>query len=115
VLHGLPPTAAHKTVHTDRRRDVKVAIVPGAVVRGRVLDATDWRPLAGVLVWCGEQDAVRTDASGRFELVRLLPGDVDLRAQKEGRRRRDPTLRGRRRIVLEPGREYDDIDISIGK
>lgn len=117
VLHGLPDTFAMLPARTDRGGEVRVEVVAGAVVRGRVLDTANWRPVAGALVWCGDQEAVRTGADGRYELVRLPPGDVEVEAQwrPAGSRRSEPMRRGRRQIVLEPGRVHDNVDISISK
>lgn len=117
LLHGLPETFAMLPARTDKAGEVRVEVVPGAVVRGRVLDSANWRPVAGALVWCGDQEAARTGADGRYELVHLPPGDVDVEAQwrPAGGRRSDPLRRGHRQIVLEPGRVHEDVDISIDK
>lgn len=115
LLHGLPPQWTHLPARATPGAPLHLEVVPAAIVRGRVLDAATVRPLAGALVFCGEQEAVRADEDGRFELPQLLPGDVEVTAQWEfvdGRRRRT-TWYGRRRVELSPGTVLDDLEILV--
>ncbi|MFY9342521.1 MAG: hypothetical protein WAT39_08525 [Planctomycetota bacterium] len=115
IVHGLPPTLTHAPSRLVVGHRTRVELVPASIVRGRVLDAASRRPLGEALVWCGEQDPVRADADGRYELVRQLPGDVDIEAQwdfVDARRRRTQWF-GKHRVVLEPDRTHDDVDILV--
>jgi len=56
-----------------------------AAVRGRVVDASTGRPLAGVELRAeGAASAVRTDAEGRFEIQGLSPGPVTIAVWRTG-------------------------------
>jgi hypothetical protein len=115
LVHGLPPTRTFAPARLQAGRRVRIEIVPGSIVRGRVLDAASQKPLSEALVWCGEQDPVRCDKHGRFELLRQMPGDVEIEAQWEfvdTRRRRTPWF-GRQRVQLEPERAHDGIEILV--
>ncbi len=115
VLHGLPPTLTHAPVRAQAGVALRIDVVPGAVVRGRVVDAETKAPLAGALVFCGEQDAVRADAHGCFELRQLLPGEVEIQAQWQVTDARRHTVQraGRRRVSLASGKIMDEIVITI--
>lgn len=115
VLAGLPETWTQLPARIAEGAAIRVEIVPGAAVRGRVLDAASQKPLAGALVWCGEADAVRADDDGNYELLRQLPGDVAVEAQWEfvDSKRHRTNWRGRKRVVLEPGRSHDHVDILV--
>ncbi len=115
MLDGLGPTWAHEPAHATIGKLVRIDVVPGAIVRGRVLDATSGEPLGDALVWCGELGAVRTDERGRYELLRQLPGPVEIEAKwelVEGPRRRT-SFTGRTAVVLEAAREHDGVDVRI--
>ncbi len=115
LVYGLAPTWTHLPASAFAGSPIELEVVPAAVLRGRVLDAASARPLAGALVYCGDQAAVRTGGDGCFELARLLPGDVDIEAMwdfVDSRRRRTPWF-GRRRVVLQPGEHPDRIDILV--
>lgn len=115
VVAGLPETWTHSQVRATATGAIRIEIVPGAAVRGRVLDAASQKPLADALVWCGDQDAVRSDADGRYQLLRQLPGDVEIEARWElldSRRRRTPWF-GRTRVVLAAGDQREDTDILV--
>jgi hypothetical protein len=116
VLHGLPPTWTHDTVRVGDT-PLRIDVVPGAVVRGRVVDAETGRPLADALVWCGDHDPVRSGADGRYELARLLPGRVEIEAKWElvESPRRRTAFSGRAAVVLEPAREHADVDVPISR
>jgi hypothetical protein len=114
LVDGLPATWTHLPARAGRQGAVVIEIVAGAAVRGRVLDATTRAPLADALVWCGEQDAVRTDADGRYELQRQLPGAVAIEAKwelVEGRRR--TSFPGSAPVDLVAGREHDGVDVLV--
>lgn len=115
VVVGLSEVWTHLPARAVGGRQANVQIVPAAAVRGRVVDAASQKPLADALVYCGDQDAVRSDADGNYRLVRQLPGDVELEAKWEfvdSRRRRTPWF-GRKRVVLEPGGTHDGVDILV--
>lgn len=115
LVHGLPPTRTHAPARARANQPALIVIVPAAIVHGRVVDAATLQPLAQALVWCDDQDPVRSDDDGNFELVRQLPGDVELQAQwdfVDSRRRRQPWF-GRQRIVLEANRAHDGVDILV--
>lgn len=112
VVYGLPPLVAQTDVRTQRDGDVEVRVVPGAIVRGRVL-GDDLKPLAGALVWFGQQRAVRTDDSGAFELRNVLPGDDRLVAQWQPKKRRAKPWLSARPLKLEGGRTYERVEIML--
>lgn len=115
LLHGLPPQWTYLPARATPGVPLHLQVVPAAIVRGRVLDAATVRPLAGALVYCGEQEAVRADEHGCFELPQLLPGDVEITAQWEfvDSRRRRSTWYGRRRVELSAGTVLDDLEILV--
>lgn len=114
LLLGLPGLMTHRPARagTDSAR---IEVLTGAGVRGRVVDATTNRPLAGALVFCGDDEAVRSDDDGQFELTRLLPGTRELRAQYEQptRRRRSITRSGRLRIQLPSGAVLENVVVTV--
>jgi hypothetical protein len=115
LVHGLPGIWSFAPTRLPLQGSLQVPIVGAAIVRGRVQDVAGARPLAQALVWCGDQDPVRTDADGRYELLRVLPGDVEIEAQHEvvdARRRRQVRL-GRRRVVLVAGAATEAVDITV--
>jgi hypothetical protein len=114
LVLGLPDTWTHLPARGTTGAPVRIDVVPGAAVRGRVLDAGTRAPLAHALVFCGDQDAVRADDDGRYELLRQLPGDVEVAAQwqPEGKPR-SPIRHGRTRVVLEPNDSRDGVDILV--
>ncbi len=116
LLHGLPPTLAQLPARATRGAPVRIEVVAGAAVRGRVLELASQRPLVGALVFCGDDgDAVRTDADGNFELRQLLPGDIEITAQYEvvDARRRRTRLLGSRRLQLAKGAVVDGVDLVV--
>ncbi|MEO6597893.1 MAG: hypothetical protein ABIP94_24385 [Planctomycetota bacterium] len=115
LLFGLPPTWTYATVRGQVDASVQVDIVPGAVARGRVVDATTQAALGGALVFYGDRDAVRADAAGNFELTHLRPGDVEIQAQLQvpTGRRRSVQRYGSLRVRLEPGSELNGIVVPI--
>ncbi|MBL8732456.1 MAG: carboxypeptidase regulatory-like domain-containing protein [Planctomycetes bacterium] len=101
----LPPAA-----DGTRRIEVRAA----ACARGRVVDAVTGAALPEALVYCGEQDAVRADASGHYELPGVLPGEVELQAQWKApkSRRRSDQFFGRRQVTLVAGQTLE-VDIPV--
>lgn len=114
LLFGLPGLLTHAPVRAGSA-EAHFAIVPGATVRGRVVDGLSKSPLAGALVFFGDADAVRTDADGGFELAGLLPGKGEVQAQFEQRnaRRRIVTRSGRRGIELLAGKVLEDVVVVV--
>lgn len=114
LLLGVPPTLAHREASAAANAPVRIELVQAAMVRGRVRSAIG-KPAAGALVWIGDQDAVRTDDDGCFELVSQLPGEVAVQAQWEstdGRRRRHKWLAARR-LQLAPGATVDGVELVV--
>jgi hypothetical protein len=115
-LHGLPDLLAHAPVRAAANAPARIELVPAATVRGRVRSVADGKPLAGALVWIGDDDEiVRTDDDGRFELRHQLPGAVEVRAQwdfakKRGRRSK---WQGRAAAVLVAGQTLDGVEIVV--
>jgi hypothetical protein len=79
---GLAPCSRIPLFRDQRRSDVDFRLMPGAVVRGRVVDGG--RPVANALVRLGGPfpstemvmtQPVRTEADGTFELARLPEGE----------------------------------------
>jgi RNA polymerase sigma-70 factor (ECF subfamily) len=67
--------SANRRINLGAERDVEITMGTGLTVRGRVLDATTLRPIAGALVDTlghGPKET-RTDAVGRYGLVGLDP------------------------------------------
>jgi hypothetical protein len=115
LLDGLPPTWAHAPGSASADAPVRIDVVAGAIVRGRVLDAGTRRPLADALVWCNDGDAVRSDASGRYELARQLPGPAAVGAKWDtaGDPRRRVAFGGTTEVELVAGREHDGVDVLV--
>ncbi|HEX5050552.1 MAG TPA: carboxypeptidase regulatory-like domain-containing protein [Planctomycetota bacterium] len=115
LLYDLPPTWTYATVRGHAKTPVQIDIVAGAVVRGRVIDAETKAPLAGALVYYGDQDAVRADASGNFELQHVVPGDIEIQAQfqVDVTRRRSVQRYGSRRARLEPGQALEEFVVAV--
>lgn len=112
VVYGLPPGAAQAEVRTSRDGEVRVPIVAGAIVRGRVLGEA-LAPVAGALVWIGNRPAVRTDEHGGFELQNVLPGEVTIVAQKKPKQRRAKPWIGARTLRLAGGETYERIELVL--
>jgi len=112
VVYGLPPNVAQSEARTERDGEVEVRIVAGAIVRGRVL-GEDLQPVAGALVWFGQQRATRTDADGYFELQRVRPGAGRLVAQWQPKKRRAKPWLSARQLTLEGGRTYERVEIVL--
>lgn len=115
-VYGLGPLHGCAEVRAKRDADVLLTVVPAGVVRGTVTDKLTGEPLAGALVFAGDQPAVRSDADGKFELTQVLPGNVELTAQHRKRRpkRRDGPVRfGRARIELRGGETVDGVVVWI--
>jgi hypothetical protein len=115
LVAGLGPHWAHAPARANTKAPLRIEIVPAAVVRGRVVDAASRTPLAGALVQCGEQAAVRSDGDGRYELPHQLPGDVEIEAQWDvvDHRRRRTSHFGRTAVRLTAGSTHDSADIEV--
>ncbi len=99
-------------------RDV-VLRVPTMRVAGRVLDAADRSPLAGVSVALARTDAaegeggvflrpaVSADAAGRFELANVAPGTYRVDARKPGYAVRDAT------ITVAEGQDLSRVEVLL--
>lgn len=112
LLYGLPPTLTHAMARAQP--GLRIELVAAAAVRGRVVDAASRQPLGGALVFCGEDHAVRADASGRFELGQLLPGLATIAAKFEFRdRRRLITRTGSCEVQLRARETLDDVVVPI--
>jgi hypothetical protein len=114
LVLGVPPTLAHREARAAVNAPVRIDLVPGATVRGRVRDVIG-KPAAGALVWVGDQDAVRADDDGCFELTSQMPGEVAVQAQWEsvdGRRRRRKWLASRG-LQLAPGATVDGVELVV--
>ncbi|MBM3975011.1 MAG: carboxypeptidase regulatory-like domain-containing protein [Planctomycetes bacterium] len=115
VLAGLPPTLAHAPSRAVANAPATITLQPAAAVRGRVLSVADGKPLAGALVWVGDDDAVRADDNGCFELCRVLPGDVEVRAQWDGARKRSRRAKwhGSAAVRLVAGQTLADVEVIV--
>lgn len=115
ALVGLPPTLAHAPARAAANAPASIALQPAATVRGRVLSVATGKPLAGALVWVGDDETVRTDDDGRFELGHQLPGDVEVRAQWDGARKRGRRAKwhGRAAVRLVAGQTLADVDVIV--
>lgn len=115
LLHGLAPTWCCPQRHAGGSEPVRIEVVAGAAVRGRVLEVATNRAIAGALVWAGDGEAVRTDADGGFELQGLPAGELELNVQHQtvDRRRRRTTWTGHRRVTAVAGQSLDNQDIVI--
>jgi len=115
IVHGLPENCAQSEARTSADGVAKVVVSPGAVVTGRVLDH-EMQPVAGALVWIGEQPAISTDSDGNYRIVRAQPGSCVLMAQSQvGKGRRSRTLLGSRTVRLDPDGRHVDIDITLDR
>jgi hypothetical protein len=115
LLSGLGPTWSYSSARAGLPGPLRIEIVPGAAVRGRVRETATGRALSGALVWCGDGEVVRSDESGHFELRQLQPGEVELSAQHQtidGRRRRIDWI-GHRRTTLTAGQLLEDFDLFV--
>lgn len=115
ALAGLPATLAHAPVRAAVNAPATIALQPAATVRGRVLSVANGKPLAGALVWVGDDDAIRADDDGCFELRHLLPGDVEVHAQWDGARKRGRRAKwhGRAAVRLVAGQTLAGIDVIV--
>lgn len=116
LVHGLPPGFAQLPVQSLPGKPLVVEVIAAAVVRGQVRDRVTGAPMAGVLVWSGDGDAVRADDDGRFVLDRLLPGPNELTAQwrKTLRRKANDLVRvGTAAFELRAGEVRTDCVIHI--
>lgn len=115
VLFGLPPTLAHAPARAAANAPATIALQPAATVRGRVLSVATGKPLADALVWVGDDEAVRADDDGCFELRHLLPGDVEVHAQWDGARKRDRRAKwhGRAAVRLVAGQTLADVEVIV--
>ncbi len=112
LLYGLPPTLTHTMVHAHM--GLRIDLVAAAAARGRVVDSTTKQPLGGALVFCGDAPTARADASGRFELVQLLPGPATIGARFEFRERRRLMSRtGSCEVQLRANETLDDVVVPI--
>jgi len=113
LVHGLDPGWTHSPARAQGAP--RIEIVPAATVRGRVVARETGEGLGGVLVFCGDDVAVRADAGGRYELLRVLPGEVEIVAQWQnaGRRKRQGTRVGRQQVTLLPGQVVEDCVVAI--
>ncbi len=115
-LYGLDAFHACAEVRAQRDEEVALEVVEAAVVRGRVIDSQTKEPIAGALVFAGEAAAVRSDENGRFELIQVLPGAVELTAQYETptkKRRRGRVRFGRMRVTPQGGETLDGIELLV--
>ncbi|AKT42698.1 carboxypeptidase regulatory-like domain-containing protein [Chondromyces crocatus] len=94
---------------------VEVLMAPGARISGRVVDATSGAPLAGARVDPGPMhvsgvfpdEAVTTDAQGRFQMERLAPGRYGPSARASGR-----FGQARHSLLLGLGQAFSDLVIE---
>lgn len=114
IVYGLPPTVAQTEARTARDGAFEVRVVPGAIVRGRVL-GQELQPVPDALVWVGSQRPTRTDADGRFELTNVLPGDRKITAQWRPKRRRSEPWLASRALVLEGGQDYERVELLLDR
>lgn len=115
-VHGLPDLLAHRPVRAAANATTAIELVPAASLRGRVVSVAGGKPLAGALVWIGDDDeVVRTDDDGCFELRHQLPGAVEVRAQWNGARKRGRRAQwlGSARAVLAAGQTLDGVEIVV--
>ena len=114
LLYGLGAAWTQLPAIARRGETTRVEVVPATIVRGRVVELLERRPLAGALVFCGDE-AVRTDADGRFELARLQAGAAEIGAQYDfvdGRRRRRQWT-GSQRVTLVVGTPVEGLEIAV--
>lgn len=115
LLYGLGDGFAQVPARATRGAPLRLDVVRAAVVRGRVVDRATRVAMGDVLVFCGDDLAVRADASGRFELTRVLPGNVEVVAQWESKNRRKRQLvrTGRQQLAVAPGQVVEDLVVEI--
>jgi len=114
IVYGLPPTVAQTEARTARDGRFEVRVVPGAIVRGRVL-GKELEPVPDALVWVGSQQPTRTDARGRFELTHVPPGAQKITAQWRPKKRRSKPWLGSRPLALEGGQAYDGVEVLLDR
>lgn len=115
IVHGLPENYSQSRARTSLDGVAKVVVGKGAIVIGRVLDY-QLQPVAGALVWIGEETAISTDASGNYRITRALPGSCTVMAQTQvGKGRKARTLLGARTVRLDPDGRHVDIDITLDR
>lgn len=115
VVHGMRDNWAQTPARTKRGKVVTVSVVAGATLEGQILDH-QLQPVAGALVWVGDESPVRADSSGKYRLVQVLPGEATVTAQFQfGRGSRARTKLGTRSVKLEQRRHHTDIDITLNR
>lgn len=82
--------SGHVEIDPDERAWLEVRLGTGVAVEGRVTDPSG-TPAARITVSAWSNDAwlhveARTDADGRYLLERIVPGRIELRANRERRR-----------------------------
>jgi hypothetical protein len=113
VVYGLPDNCAQVPARTERGKSVTVTVQPGAAVSGRVFRA-DHSPIAGALVWVGDDPAVVTDSDGYYQLLRILPGDATVTAQCTiGKGSRARQLIGSCKVDLDSFSKLLDVNITM--
>ena len=96
VVSTLPEGLTHRrTAVSAGRSDVRVDIVPSAIVRGRAVNGNTGQGVADASVVHDHGPAglevVRTDGGGYFEIGRVPPGPVEFRADILVERRVPPS------------------------
>lgn len=82
---GYFPGAADAELMTEKQRMDDIGLRPIAKVDGTVLRSLDQKPLEGAVVsLAGAPEKVRTDAAGRFALLRVPAGPAALTIAAEG-------------------------------
>jgi hypothetical protein len=115
IVHGLPETCSQSRTRTSIDGVALVVVGPGAIVSGRVLDHQR-QPVAGALVWIGEETAINADSHGNYRITRALPGNCTMMAQTQvGKGRKARTLLGARTVRLDPNGRHVDIDITLDR
>ena len=112
LVYDLPPLVAQTSARTERDGAFEVRVLPGAVVKGRVL-GDDLQPKPGALVWIGQQTAVRTDEHGRFELPNQLPGPQRITAQWKPKRRRAKPWLATKKLTLAGGQVLERVELLL--
>ena len=114
IVYGLPPTAAQSDARTSRDGEFEVRVVPGAIVRGRVL-GQELEPVPDALVWVGSGQPTRTDRDGCFELTHVLPGEQKITAQWRPRKRRSKPWLTSRQLSLQGGETYERVELLLDR